>query len=247
MQYLAKVIVPILRLRARLQYRAGIRADTNSKAAGALSKLSSIIGDSRTLWRIWGENFPLGFSLSIASHQTSRPIKGLLPILQWLISLERNPQPTHELLTIERLQAWSMLAQYPLEYLHHFCSHGIIPSTIPSLRFLFSSTAKPITLDLDVLGIWSSRLWALYVLLQFAHLREDRKLLKMRERSLRKAKGSSISASEKEELRQRWDAYWNEVVVNIGYLPLTIHWYVPRSSGCIPYKPTFFDGHFPGR
>ena len=151
---------------------------------------------------------------------------GLLPIIQWLISLERNPQPTRQLLTIERLQAWSMLAYYPLEHLYYLCSHGVIPSTIPSLRSLVSSTAKPIKLDLDAVGVWSSRFWALYVLLQFAHLREDRKLLKARERSLRKAKGSGISASEKEELRQRWDAYWNEVIVNIGYLPLTIHWYV---------------------
>jgi hypothetical protein len=167
------------------------------------------------------------------------PYQGILPILQWLISLERSPQPTHELLTIERLQAWSMLAYYPLEHLYYLCSHGVIPSTIPSLRSLFSSTAKPITLNLDAVGIWSSRFWALYVLLQFAHLREDRKLLKMRERSLRKAKGSSISASEKDELRQRWDAYWNEVVVNIGYLPLTIHWYVSTASFT---EPNFLTG-----
>jgi hypothetical protein len=66
----------------------------------------------------------------------------------------------------------------------------------------------------------------LYVILQFAHLREDRKLLKMREKTLKKAKGTGPNAAEKEELRQRWDAFWNEVVVNVGYLPLTIHWYV---------------------
>jgi hypothetical protein len=137
-----------------------------------------------------------------------------------------------------------MLAYYPLEHLYYLCSHGVIPSTIPSLRSLFSSTAKPIILDLDAVGIWSSRFWALYVILQFAHLREDRKLLKMRERSLRKAKGSSISASEKEELRQRRDAYWNEVVVNIGYLPLTIHWY---ASGASLPNPLCLTDTFPGR
>ena len=27
-------------------------------------------------------------------------------------------------------------------------------------------------------------------------------------------------------MRQRWDAFWSEVVVNLGYFPLTIHWYV---------------------
>ena len=80
-----------------------------------------------------------------------------------------------------------MLAYYPLEHLAHLPSHGIIPNTIPTLRSLFSSAAKPITLDTNW---WSCRFWALFVLLQFAHLREDRKLLMMREKTLRKAKGN---------------------------------------------------------
>ena len=162
------------------------------------------------------------------SLKTDTSIPGLLPILQWLISLERSPQPTRKLLTIERLQGWSMLAYYPLEHIYYLCSHGVVPSTIPSLSSLFSATAKPIRLNLNALGMWSCRFWALYVVLQFAHLHEDRKLLKIRERSLRKAKGTGPSHLEKEELRHRWDAYWNEVVVNIGYLPLTVHWYVSR-------------------
>lgn len=43
---------------------------------------------------------------------------------------------------------------------------------------------------------------------------------------MRKAKASGLSAEEKEEMEQRWDAFWSEVVVNLGYLPLTIHWFV---------------------
>ncbi len=62
--------------------------------------------------------------------------------------------------------------------------------------------------------------------LHFAHLVEDRKLLKLRHKSMRKAKASGLSAEEKEEMEQRWDAFWSEVVVNLGYLPLTIHWFV---------------------
>ncbi|RDB25918.1 hypothetical protein Hypma_006765 [Hypsizygus marmoreus] len=201
-QYIAKLLVPILSLRARLQYRAGLRKDPNSAAAVAYGKLESLLGDSRTLWRIWG----------------------LLPIVQWLISLERNQQPTRNLLTIERLQGWSMLACGPLEQLAYLCSHGIIPSTLPNIVSLFSSSAKPITLDANVLGIWSTRFWALYVVLQFAHLREDRKLLQLRQRNLRKVKGVGLTVAEKQELRQRWDGYWSELITNLGYLPLTIHW-----------------------
>jgi hypothetical protein len=85
---------------------------------------------------------------------------------------------------------------------------------------------KSLTLDPERLGLWSCRFWAVYVFLQFAHLHEDRKLLQHRQKTLRKAaKGTGLTSSEKQELARRWDAWWSELVVNIGYLPLTIHWY----------------------
>ncbi|KAF8896178.1 hypothetical protein BD779DRAFT_1494366 [Infundibulicybe gibba] len=199
-QYAVKLIVPLLHLRARLQHRVGLKKEPFSRAAAGYAKLGSILGNSRTMWRIWG----------------------LLPIVQWLISLERNPQPTRKLLVIERLQGWSMLAYYPLEHFSYLSTSGIIPSTIPTLSSIFS-TGKPITLDPDSLGIWSCRFWALYVFLQFAHLREDWKLLQAHKKSLRKVKGSGLASSER-ELQQRWDSYWNDLVTNIGYLPLTLHW-----------------------
>jgi len=195
--------VPLLNARARIQHRIGLRKDPTSSAAQGCTKLGGIVSDSRMLWRIWG----------------------LLPIFQWLISLERNPPPTRKLLTIERLQGWSMLAYYPLEHIYYLCSHGIIPASIPSIASLFSSTGKPIPINTNTIGKWSCRFWALYVLLQFAHLQDDRKLLQQRERSLSKAKGKAPAITgELEELRKRWDSYWNEVIANIGYLPLTIHW-----------------------
>jgi hypothetical protein len=162
---------------------------------------------------------------------------GLLPIFQWLISLERNPPPTRKLLTIERLQGWSMLAYYPLEHISYLASHSIIPNTVPALSAILplwllksKSGRRSIKLDVGRLSLWSCRFWALYVLLQLAHLREDRRLLKAKERTLGKAKGKmGTGAAERDELRQRWDAFWNEVVVNLGYLPLTMHWYVRLS------------------
>ncbi|KAF4613893.1 hypothetical protein D9613_007492 [Agrocybe pediades] len=201
-QYTLKLLVPFLRLRARLQHRAGMRAKPTSSAADGYAKLDSLLGDSRTLWRIWG----------------------LLPIFQWLISLERSPPATRTLLTIERLQGWSMLGYYPLEHLYYLVSHGIIPSSILSPTSFFSNKKKRITLDAGKLSIWSTRFWALYVFLHFAHLIEDRKLLKQRHSSIRKAKGTGLTREEKLEMQQRWDAFWSEVVINLGYLPLTIHW-----------------------
>ncbi|KAF9036238.1 hypothetical protein BJ165DRAFT_1354867 [Panaeolus papilionaceus] len=201
-QYAVKLIVPFAHLRAKLQYKAGLRKSPTSRAAESYNKIYSLVGDARMLWRIWG----------------------LLPIFQWLISLERSPPATRKLLTIERLQGWSMLAYYPLEHLYYLVSHNIIPSTLPSPTTIFSSKKKRINLDANTLGIWSTRFWALYVFLHFAHLWEDRKLLKQRQTSLRKAKGTGLTQAEKSELGQRWDAFWSEVVINIGYLPLTVHW-----------------------
>ena len=76
--------------------------------------------------------------------------------------------------------------------------------------------------------MWSTRFWAAYVFLQFIHLAEDRRLLKVKEKALRKEKAKGIAPEEKTlelaELANRWDALYNELIVNIGYLPLTIHW-----------------------
>ena len=149
---------------------------------------------------------------------------GLLPILKWLISLERSPPATRNLLTIERLQGWSMLAYYPLEHVYYLASHGIIPTVFTSPLSLFTSKKRKLSLDLSTFGLWSCRCWAVYVVLHFAHLLEDRKLLKQRYNSLRKAKGTGLTQGEKFEIRQRWDAFWSEVIINLGYFPLTIHW-----------------------
>lgn len=147
---------------------------------------------------------------------------GLLPILQWMISMERNPPPTRALLTIERLQGWSMLAYYPLEHLYYLRAHNLIPATIPSITSLLRRTSKRIHLNANSLVMWSCRAWAVYVILQFAHLMEDRKLLLMKEKTLRKGKG--VVAEDKEDLRNKWDSFWNEVVANSANLPLALHW-----------------------
>ncbi|KAH8100990.1 hypothetical protein BXZ70DRAFT_892779 [Cristinia sonorae] len=207
-QYSLKLIVPFLHFRARMQHRAGMRQAPTSGSATALAKLGSLLGDARMLSNIWG----------------------LLPIVQWLTSLERNPPPTRKLHTIERLQGWSMLCYYPLEHLYYLLSHSVIPSQLPrpAIFSLFSAasssnTDKTINLDAGIISRLSVRFWALYVFLQFAHLREDRKLLKQRERALGKSKATTAQA-ELVDLRKRWDAFWGQVVVNLGYAPLTLHW-----------------------
>jgi hypothetical protein len=121
-----------------------------------------------------------------------------------------------------------MLGYYPLEHLSYLVSHGIIPETVqtPSLpAFLsFIPFPKSIKLNTGKLSLWSCRFWLMYILLQFAHLREDRKLLLQRQKLLRKSKAGTLKLAEELELGNRWDAWWNEIAVNLGNLPLALHW-----------------------
>ncbi|KZT67474.1 hypothetical protein DAEQUDRAFT_729131 [Daedalea quercina L-15889] len=209
LEYVLKLIVPYMHLRARLQHRAGLRTTPVSTAATGMTKLANLAGDARMLFRLWG----------------------LLPIVQWLTAIERNPPPTRQLLTIERLQGWAMLAYYPLEHTYYMLAHDVIPATfaLPTLAsfipFVASKpTGKLVTLNKGAFGLWSCRFWAAYILLQFVHLKEDHNLLKMREKAVNKCKQAVSYPAEREELRKRWDAFWGEVVVNAAYLPQALHW-----------------------
>lgn len=109
--------------------------------------------------------------------------------------MERNPPPTRRLLTIERLQGWSMLAYYPLEHIYYMLTHDIIPTTfaLPTLASLIPFVAskpsgKLVTLNRGAFAIWSCRFWATYIILQFVHMKEDFKLLKLREKAVSKSK-----------------------------------------------------------
>jgi hypothetical protein len=168
---------------------------------------------------------------TIRTSPVSDSLPGILPIVQWLIALEKSPPPTRTLLTIERLQGLSMLVYYPLEHISYLLSHAIIPTvfTLPSiLSLLFGNnpnTPRKLRLDAGKLGIWSVRAWAVYVLLQLLHLREDVALLRRRSRTLAKAKGKAGDVeAEKRDIRSQWHAWMNELVVNLAYLPLTVHW-----------------------
>lgn len=215
-------MVPFLHLRARLQYRAGMRKGPTSNAAKNYSKLSALIGNSRTLWRIWGI---FTHYCRIYNHKNNHSYPGILPIFQWLKTIENTPPATRKLLTIERLQGWSMLFYYPLEQLSYLSCHGIVPTSFTIPSSIFSTKKRKITVNPDILSLWSCRFWAVYVILHIFHLIEDRKLLRQRHASIRKARGTGLSKEEREEMTQRWDAFWSEVVINLGYLPMTIHWY----------------------
>ncbi|KAJ4483359.1 hypothetical protein J3R30DRAFT_3447942 [Lentinula aciculospora] len=198
-EYTSKLLVPLLNKRAQLQKKAGLRKVGVSSAAARFSKFAGFISDSRTLWRFWG----------------------LLTIIKWMVSLERNAQPTRKLLNIERLQGWSMFGYYPLEHLSYLVSHDILPSRSNIDLSPFITKKIKVELDASKMGLWSVRCWAFYVALQFVHLREDRKLLQARYHALRRA---GLKPSEKQEMQKRWHAYWSDLLVNLANFPLALHW-----------------------
>ncbi|KAK7467232.1 hypothetical protein VKT23_004290 [Stygiomarasmius scandens] len=54
LQYTLKLLIPALHIRARLQYRSGVKVAPSSSAASRMGNFASTISDSRTLWRFWG-------------------------------------------------------------------------------------------------------------------------------------------------------------------------------------------------
>jgi hypothetical protein len=142
----------------------------------------------------------------------------MLPIIQWLIALERTPPPTRRLHTIERTQGWSMLAFYPLQQLSFLRTNDLVPAALPL-------PGKPRRIINDrAVSMWSTRFWMAYVVLQLAHLREDRTLLVKRQRALDKLNSrEKLQPQERAELARRWDAWYNELAVNLSFLPMTVH------------------------
>ncbi|SAM69121.1 uncharacterized protein UBRO_00691 [Ustilago bromivora] len=217
-QYSSKLVIVLLNLQYALRLRMlGIRSTKSSSATQRIQKLSSLISDARVLYRIWG----------------------ILPIIKWMIGLERSPPPTRLLHNIERIQGWSMLAYCPMEAVAYLGSHGILP---------VSAAIQ------NAFWLWGSRFWALYVGLQLLHLVEDNRLLRLRAKALERSRGhptpnkiqlnsngqltlrsekpgSTTTTQEQVITRRMWDelddrkaAILNELWVNLGYLPLTIHW-----------------------
>jgi len=148
LQYTAKLLIPFLNWRAR------VAGSPHSAAAVSLARLAAKLGDSRTLWRLWG----------------------LPPIVAWASAIERTPTRSRAIQTIERLQALAMMIYHPLEHTSYLAAHKIIrlPRTLP-----FSSQKTPLNVQAVIrrLAIWSTRAWAVYVMLQLIRLRLEWRIL----------------------------------------------------------------------
>ncbi|KAH0833055.1 hypothetical protein J3R83DRAFT_12046 [Lanmaoa asiatica] len=199
-QYTMKLITPVLLARARLQHRVGLRKEPTSSVAISFASFSGIIGDFKMLGRFWG----------------------LLPILQWMISMEKNPPPTRTLLTIERLQGWSMLAYYPLEHLYYLRAHNLSSGYHSLFHVAFPThfEANPSESQLSchvVLPCLGSLPHS-----PVCSFDGGQEVATYEEKNLRKGKG--VVAEDKEDLRNKWDSFWNEVVANSANSLVALHW-----------------------
>ncbi|KAK9764698.1 hypothetical protein K7432_007601 [Basidiobolus ranarum] len=140
---------------------------------------------------------------------------GLIPMLQWILAVERDPPASRTLLWVERLQNLSMVLYYPLEHVYWLAAHQIIPV----------STAKN-----NKISLWSCRFWAAYVILQFVHSYEEYRLWHVKRIGLLKKSGEdSVDPKEMEALmaEKRSIKMWN--IVNTAYFPMTVHWSLEKS------------------
>ncbi|CAG8449561.1 17228_t:CDS:2 [Cetraspora pellucida] len=80
------------------------------------------------------------------------------------------------------------------------------------------------------LSIWSCRWWALYVLLQFYHLAQEQSLLTRRRRDIRLDDDVEVVQKQKRQLKAEGDRIFQDTLINVGYLPLTLHWSLENSS-----------------
>ncbi|KAG2190575.1 hypothetical protein INT46_000562 [Mucor plumbeus] len=146
---------------------------------------------------------------------------GLLPMVQYMNYLEYNQPPSQIALTIERLQNWANIIYYPLEHIYWLGAHQVIPISE-------EKTNK--------IGMWSCRFWAAYVILEYGRLGEQYRNLKKRETGLlKRIKAGDIETHEDPEaemasIKAERTSMIVNTCINTGYLPLTVHWSLEKSS-----------------
>lgn len=174
-----------------------------------------------------------------------------LTLFLWLtnsqmIDLERSNPPTRLLHLLERIQGWSMLLYCPMEAVAYLASHSILPvsASHQTKLWLWSCRLWAVYVGLQLLHLVEDnrllRLRARALERSRGHPVPSSSSSSRNVTSTRG--GSSYKPLEKEDLseeqavtKQLWDdlderkqAILGELWVNLGYLPLTIHWSCPK-------------------
>jgi Peroxisomal biogenesis factor 11 (PEX11) len=133
-------------------------------------------------------------------------LHGIVPTYNWMLNTHASPPSDPTLSTVTKLQTYANMLYFPLENAAYLASHKIIPMTERTETDLW---------------IWSCRFWAAHVGLEFVRL--------YRERQLQLTTKVTAEKTEAEEKRDR--RWWAELVLNLAYAPLTVHWSLEKGLG----------------
>jgi len=136
-------------------------------------------------------------------------LHGIIPTYRWLLNTHASPPSDPTLSTVTKLQTYANMLYFPLENAAYLGSHGFIPMS------------KRTETDL---WLWSCRFWGAHVALDFVRLYRERQI-RLTEEKEKRAKEEKVAA-------QGWDkTWWAELVVNLAYAPLTVHWSLEQGLG----------------
>ncbi|KZO91540.1 hypothetical protein CALVIDRAFT_541710 [Calocera viscosa TUFC12733] len=121
---------------------------------------------------------------------------------------------------IPTLQSLSILGYYTLEHAYYLAAHKVLH---------VSDKTK------GLLGLWSIRSYAAYVVLQVYKLRGEFKLLKKEEAAAEKTSEKSL------ELRVKRKDLENNLWLQLYYLPMCLHWSLPNGFFSNPVWPAVLN------
>ncbi|WWD02262.1 hypothetical protein V865_000300 [Kwoniella europaea PYCC6329] len=242
-QYSSPLVIALLLRLAALKTRIGIGGKGGSgfglrQLAEGWGKMGGSIGEARVVFRAFGLLPILTWLLSLHPH----PIQSLKSLLQsgHLPSLD-SPK------TLSTLQAISLLLYYPLEHLTWLGGKGVIPLSEKRMGWtgLWSVRFWALYVLLD---IYKLRQTYLSLLTRTKSLKQSQSAKPNLTEKQEEAKGFELPpspsspthqnvtsssdqplnlAGEKEVLKHDWKAWKNDVMINTGYAPLTVHWSTP--------------------
>lgn len=145
---------------------------------------------------------------------------GLVPLIHWILALEKSGAQNNKILFLARLQNFLYLLYYPLEHTWWLGSHEIIPVNKETL---------------NKMGLWSCRFWAIGVFVYFFQLYEEYNVLKRKQEATEsQIKKGSLSGEETlkkhSEIQAEKKRLVLELIINTAYSPLTLHWSLENSS-----------------
>ncbi|WWC93461.1 hypothetical protein V866_000295 [Kwoniella sp. B9012] len=242
-QYSSPLVIALLLRLAALKTKVGIRGKGGSgfglrQLAEGWAKMGGSIGEARVVFRAVGLLPILTWLLSLHPH----PIQSLKSLLQsgHLPSLD-SPK------TLSTLQAISLLLYYPLEHLTWLGGKGVVPLSEKRMGWtgLWSVRFWALYVLLD---IYKLRQTYLSLLTRTRTLKQSQMAKPNLTEKQDEAKGFELPpsasspthqnvtsssdqplnfAGEKEVLKHDWKVWKNDVMINTGYAPLTVHWSTP--------------------